>query len=292
LNNQLDSYIKKNGLGDIFNVISVNEFRAMDNEAWRKKYPEVFEYKQNLIDRGDMAPLPSSKIIGNYCVFWNNKEKYNTQISELSMQYCTTDNNTFTKQDPGFTDIDEGDYTFKPDAEILKQNPELAKVDVSKMGYNADVVYQVLNNSVVLKINSSEAFIKGKANIIDIENADVKPFIKDSRTLVPIRFIAEAFGAEVSWDSQNSVITIKSGNSTVNMKISSKEYSVNSEEKLMDVSPEIVNNRTFIPLRALSEALDKEIYWDERGMIVISDVEVENQSSETLNKIYDLINIY
>ena len=106
--------------------------------------------------------------------------------------------------------------------------------------------------------------------MVDANNADVKPVIENSRTLVPVRFIAESFGAEVTFDDATRVIGISLGDKTIQMQLDSAEYTVNGETKTLDVPAKSVNGRTLIPLRALVEALGKEVFWDNRGLIVIS----------------------
>lgn len=90
---------------------------------------------------------------------------------------------------------------------------------------------------------------------------DVSPFIKDSRTFVPVRFISEALGEKVYWDSKNKVVTIL-GSATIKLKIESFNYEVNGETFTMDVFPFIRDSRTFVPVRFVSEALDMEVFWD------------------------------
>ena len=107
--------------------------------------------------------------------------------------------------------------------------------------------------------------------MVDSNNADVKPIIENSRTLVPVRFIAESFGADVSFDDATRVIGISLGGKTIQMQLDSAEYTVNGETKTLDVPAKSVNGRTLIPLRALVEALGKEVFWDNRGLIVISE---------------------
>ena len=93
----------------------------------------------------------------------------------------------------------------------------------------------------------------------------------DDRTLVPVRFIAESFGAKVGWDGNTQTVTVESAGKTITLVIDSKKMTVGSETVELDVPAQTINDRTLIPLRAIVEALGKQVFWDERGLIVMSE---------------------
>lgn len=90
-----------------------------------------------------------------------------------------------------------------------------------------------------------------------------KPFIENGRTLVPMRSLFEAFGAEVSWDSINKIALAVQNNITIKIPIGSTEPTVNGMTVLIDVPAKIVNERTYIPLRFVGEYLGYTVTWDE-----------------------------
>ena len=137
-----------------------------------------------------------------------------------------------------------------------------------------------LENAVVLYVGSSQALVDNKETQVDSSNAKVKPFIKESRTLVPVRFITEAMGAEVGWDAPSSSVTVALGNKELKLVVGNKSMQVGKETVPLEVAPEIVEGRTFLPLRSIAEALGKKVFYD-RGLIVISDSEsIFNASTE------------
>lgn len=83
---------------------------------------------------------------------------------------------------------------------------------------------------------------------------DTAPFISNSRTYVPIRALAEAFGAQVEWDGIGRTVTIDLDGSTIVMYMGSVTYFVDGEAMEMDVEPVIVNSRTCVPVRFVTEA--------------------------------------
>ena len=97
---------------------------------------------------------------------------------------------------------------------------------------------------------------------------DVPPMLENDRTLVPMRAIFEALGAEVSWYPESRAIVAVRGGTTVFMQVDDWYMSVNDEWIALDAPPRIVNDRTLIPLRAVAEALGAQVGWDEEMQVV------------------------
>lgn len=99
---------------------------------------------------------------------------------------------------------------------------------------------------------------------------DQSPIIRNDRTLVPMRAIFEAMGCEVEWDRENQRITATKDNFVIEMMIGYEtmrvtDYSNGSayEHTLsVDVPPQIVNDRTLVPLRAISESMGADVDWN------------------------------
>ncbi|MGN0107893.1 MAG: stalk domain-containing protein [Hominilimicola sp.] len=149
------------------------------------------------------------------------------------------------------------------------------------------------DNNVILKIGKSQAIANGEKKAIDSENADVVPVItEEGRTIVPLRFISENFGAEVEWNGDAREITITLGDTVIKMTIDSTTYTVNGEEKTLDASAQIYNDRTMVPVRAVLESLSKQLYWEGENRLVIIGDDVENaddtQVSAWINASKDL----
>lgn len=134
-------------------------------------------------------------------------------------------------------------------------------------------------NGVALNVRSGYIHAKGERYM-----PDVPAYIKDGRTLLPVRAVSEALDCSVDWDPVNRVVTV---NGSAKITIDSKEMILpNGNSYTLDVPAEITSDRTFIPLRALCEqVLGKKVFWDDRGLIVLSDNEIEMKDVdiETLN---------
>jgi len=99
---------------------------------------------------------------------------------------------------------------------------------------------------------------------------DVPPFIRDGRTLVPIRAITETLGALVTWDPETRTVTIVRGNITVILRIDNVVAEVNGRRIILDVPATIEKGRTVIPIRFVSEAFGAYVDWlGEEGIIVV-----------------------
>ncbi len=89
---------------------------------------------------------------------------------------------------------------------------------------------------------------------------DVRPQIKDGSTLIPLRFVSDTLGGELSL--QDKQITIIKGDRTINLTIGSKTATVNGENVTLDTASTAINGRTLVPLRFVSEALGETVKWD------------------------------
>ena len=112
----------------------------------------------------------------------------------------------------------------------------------------------------------------------DITNLS-RPVIENDRMLVPIRFVSESLGAFVEWDGDNRRVIIQRANDHLKLKIDSRliQYDEGQRYQLSDVAPKIINDRTYVPIRLVSNALGVGINWDGDNRVVNI---LSNQASE------------
>ncbi|TYQ15034.1 UNVERIFIED_CONTAM: copper amine oxidase-like protein [Acetivibrio alkalicellulosi] len=91
---------------------------------------------------------------------------------------------------------------------------------------------------------------------------DRQPYIKDGRTMVPIRFIAEEIGCDVEWESKTKRVFIRRGHTFIILTIGKTEVYLDEEFVQLDVAPEINIDRTMVPLRFISETMGYTVKWD------------------------------
>ncbi|WP_003515002.1 copper amine oxidase N-terminal domain-containing protein [Acetivibrio straminisolvens] len=116
--------------------------------------------------------------------------------------------------------------------------------------------------------------IRVVVNGTKINFPDAEPFIdENSRTQVPIRFVGEALGANVSWDGNTKKVTITLNGKKVVLQIGNKNYEVNGQQKQMDTVALLKESRTFVPVRFVSEALGATVKWNANIRTVYIDMD-------------------
>lgn len=114
-------------------------------------------------------------------------------------------------------------------------------------------------DKVISSETNSNISIDVNGNVLLFDQA---PVIENGRTLVPARAILESLGASVSWDAGTKTVTATKGSTQVSMKIGAPSMSVNGSVQALEAPAKIINNRTVVPVRAISEAFGCEVTWD------------------------------
>lgn len=109
------------------------------------------------------------------------------------------------------------------------------------------------------------------------------PFVKENRTLVPLRATMESFGAQVDWEAEVSTAVVKKDGVVVRCKIGEKSILKNQKEIPNDAAAVIVDGRTYLPIRVVLEAFGADVNWDGNVKVFSSDrdsliEEIENSS--------------
>ncbi len=121
---------------------------------------------------------------------------------------------------------------------------------------------------------------------------DVPPQIINNRTMVPLRTIFESLGATVDWNNETKTVTSTKEGTTVSLTIDSPVLYVNGNAVTLDTPACIVNNRTLVPARAISEAFNANVKWDVNNNTVLittanNTVNQNNQSTNNTNNQYN-----
>ena len=122
-------------------------------------------------------------------------------------------------------------------------------------------------DNIVLNVGKQTAMINGQHSILQ-----AAPAVVNGRTLVPIRFITEAFGAKVTWDGATATATVVADGHTLKFTENQTTYYYDGVAKTLDQPATIVNNRMMLPIRVISEDLGKQVFWEETnsGLIIIT----------------------
>lgn len=120
---------------------------------------------------------------------------------------------------------------------------------------------------------------------------EVPPVIEQGRVMVPIRGIAEALGADVGWESSTKTLELSQGDTTIKLQIGNTQALKNNQRLMLDTVPRIVQNRTLVPLRFISEAFGASVSWDGAAQEVsISRVSGEKPEDSLERQIFELTN--
>ena len=188
--------------------------------------------------------------------------------SELSKQTVTR--NTAVKEPTAPTK--EGfDFTgWYADKELKTKYDFSAKVTKSITLYAAWTEKDNSINQIILTIGEKVAQVFGQ-----IKTNDVAPKIVNDRTMLPARFVAENLGADVSWDGDKELVTIQGKNLktsedvTILIYIGSDIAYVNGKEIKLDSAAFVENDRTYTPIRFISEELGASVEWIESEQKVV-----------------------
>ena len=131
---------------------------------------------------------------------------------------------------------------------VLWTNERLIEYDMAD-------IEDVLNE----KCPSDTPYIEFNGNILGF---DVPPIIEDGSTLVPMRFLFEQMGADVEWDCETQTATATHDITVVTFSIDNINAEVNKTSATMDVPARLINGKTMVPLRFLSENMGYDVDWD------------------------------
>lgn len=163
----------------------------------------------------------------------------------------------------------DGSFSQTLTLQTMKNNIQVDATDQQgnrAEGVSLTITYLPKNSTLItLWIGKKEAEITKQA-IMKPTFLEAPPEIKNGKTMVPLRFVGEAFGAKVDWNAKSSEITIPLGKKILSLWIGIDYIFVDNEgeyeEIPLDSPPYIKNGRTMVPIRAISEAFGAKVEWD------------------------------
>lgn len=270
------------------------------NKEWRARYPVLMDWvdivKSGAAEEKNFYEAKNNLIVNKSTPLHNGVTKITDENKYHGSMRHEISNNVYTDSTNMFVDYANRNYQLTPEASAQYGNtlnlstvgPKTSMIGADKyaeakvalptaqggaISTPSEKIPEKVKGAVVLKIGASDALANDKKVKVDPTNAAVMPQIINDRTLVPARFISESFGGEVGWDDATRTVTIKLGEKTVTMVLDKNELMIDvNVAAVMDVPAQSIEGRTMVPLRALCEtALSKKVFWDPKGLIVISD---------------------
>lgn len=146
-------------------------------------------------------------------------------------------------------------YVQKEFSGIQKEIDELsARINI--LAKNLAGVHTGESLGIILTIGSKNALINNVSYSLD-----AAPFIVSGRTMLPLRFLGEAFGITFIWDGGTKTVTYASEKGQVVLTIGEKKVLIGENTINLDVPSGIVAGRTFVPIRFIGESLGAEVIW-------------------------------
>ena len=151
---------------------------------------------------------------------------------------------------------DDSDFTPPWENSILTDWLQTKRYDASKIQINTDDEQKRPDSEIAVRFNG------------EYMHFDVDPVLLNDRTMVPLRAIFEALGAKVSWNDETQTATGNRNSRVVSVTIGSNKARINGEQVEIDQSAALINDRTMVPLRFVSEAYGATVTWDDATQTV------------------------
>lgn len=257
------------------------------SEKWKQELPQFAEFMEKSdVEKGYPTDNVFSKnLIYKTPMLFKGGNEVNTWVD--------VSDNLVSNSDPGFVDLAGRDYNLKSDAPVFSKLSGFRAVPFSRMGNISKLAEARVQNAVAMCLDSSEGMVDGQFKAIDEKNENIKPFLKDGNTYVPLRFLAESLGAAV--DYNEGKITISSADVNLELNIGSTDAVKNGEKVALAAPLIITGDRTMVPLRSVSELLNKQVFWHDLGFITVSDDENLFKTDDStdvamITYLFDMIN--
>jgi hypothetical protein len=126
-----------------------------------------------------------------------------------------------------------------------------------------------LKDCVILNIGDCNSLAGDINKIIDLSDEKIAPFLENSTTMLPLRFVAEAFDANVGWVSETMEINVSNNEINIQLAVGRETAEVNGVNEILPEPVIMRNSRTFVPMRFLCETSGYSVeYYD--GTIIVS----------------------
>ena len=129
---------------------------------------------------------------------------------------------------------------------------EVSLADGAKLLVTADGATEIR-----MTVGSTTGYVNGVAKTLD-----AAPLIRNSRTMLPVRFVAENLGATVLWDGATSTATLVTATVEMKITIGALTATVNGQSVPLDSPAFIESGRTYLPVRFVAETLGATVLWD------------------------------
>lgn len=257
----------------------IKKYETSDKQNWDLSNLDVSKVP---VEYDGLKYISNSK--SNEVSFNGNEDFYkiNYENPVLNQSFKDTDIGFFTK------DSSIEDCYFFSTNNIYYLKISLSKLDVPKpeLGLSKSTIqrWYFTNDSLILESDYGKRIKISKEELAnELDNISNSPYVKynnqilafeqppvieNDYTLVPIRFLFEQMGADVTWNQETQTATITQDNTAITFGIDDTNASVNGNNVSMDIPARLINDKTMVPVRFLSEELGYTVNWDGENRII------------------------
>ena len=151
------------------------------------------------------------------------------------------------------------------------------------VGFSTFAVNAENEKTITMQIDNPLISVNGVSKNID-ENGTV-PTIIDNRTFIPVRALIESLGGSANWNNETKTAILTYNNDEIKLTVDSKIAYYNNNSTELDTAPVIVNGRTMLPVRFISESFGFDVDWNSESKVITISEKAKDETTEETTEI-------
>lgn len=242
---------------------------ALEKEITVDEFKKMYGLPEDMpADTNEAAAFYSMTVENVAKMYGVDTEEFIAQLKEGSVSDVQIDKDTVYDQAYSSISIKHhiGDLSFEDFKTAYQLSDDITEDSMIGEIRNQVSRKQLAFSGVLSYFASDDLLVMAQGKYLDF---DVAPSIINNRTMVPMRAIFEYFDADIEWVDETKTIIAISGEDIITMQIGQSFFLLNEQLIELDSPAVIANDRTLVPVRAISEALKREVGYNENTRTVI-----------------------
>ena len=242
---------------------------ATEKEMTAEDFIKMYNLPEDMTANTNEAVAFYSMTVENVAKMYGvEPDEMIAEIKEASVTDLVIDKDTIWADAHGSVSIKNniGEYSFEDFKKAYNLDESITEETPIGAVRNIIARKQMEFAGVLSYFTADDILVMADGKYLDF---DVAPTIINDRTMVPMRNIFEYFNAEIAWDGETKTIIAKSGDDLITMQVGQNFFFLNDTKIEIDSPSVIVNDRTLVPVRAISEALKREVNYNQNTKTVI-----------------------
>ncbi len=230
-------------------------------EMTTEEFKKEFELPEDMPDDTNETAAYYHLTIKNYA------KLVNKSVDEVIKSLSDMSGDTNLTEDTLFVDAENNLLLvkyFEP-MTLAELKPEYGFGDEVTENTRFGEVRTMIYKTIIEKVHTLSYFDKNSLLVMvngQYMDFDVAPVIMNDRAMVPLRSIFEKLGAVVQWYDDSKMIIATHGSDVITMQVGRNEFFLNNNKIEIDAPSTIVDGRTLVPLRAVAEALNTQVFYN------------------------------